>query len=181
MSDQRESGAAVVSFVRGEPRVAHSDEVRQLAFVLWATVGGRPPAAVERLLAQELPDGVPLPTQQAIGSWARADDWAALADGYWRANHRDILQRLQLLTAANFYLSQVNKHEIQTGAYAGREAEAAVLLKAGELSDRLMERGVVPLLPPVPEERPDDDAGLSRQEREAKILERMAQRKRARD
>ena len=46
-----------------------------------------------------------------------------------------------------------------------------------ELSDRLMERGVVPLMPAPPDEGTSKDEGLSRPEREAKILDRMAQRK----
>jgi hypothetical protein len=85
---------------------------------------------------------------------------------------------LQLLTASNFLLSQINKQDIQTGAYAGREMEGALLLKAGELSDRLMERGVVPLLPTPPDAGTHDaEEGLTRAEREARAGERMAQRK----
>jgi hypothetical protein len=148
---------------------------------LWASVAGRRGAAVERLLARELALGTPIPTAQSINNWARAEGWAARADHHWRVNHPDILYELQLIAASNFYLSQLNKQDIQTGAYAGREMEAALLLKAGELSDRLMERGVVPLLPAPREQRMDDDEeGLTRAEREARIGARMAARKQRR-
>jgi hypothetical protein len=167
----------VVAFVRGSQGVDYALEVKEFAFRLWATAGGRRPAAVERLLARELPEGTPIPTQQTIGRWAVEDGWAARADDHWRINHGAMLYELQLLTASNFLLSQIGKQDVLAGAYAGREMEGALLLKAGELSDRLMERGVVPLLPAPPDAGTDDDAGLTRAEREARAGERMAQRK----
>jgi hypothetical protein len=169
--------AEIVALPRGKPYVAFSPDVKELAFRLWATVAGRRPAAVERLLARELPAGTAIPTQQAIGNWARGEDWAARADDLWRINHGAMLYELQLLTASNFLLSQIGKQDVLTGAYAGREMEGALILKAGELSDRLMERGVVPLIPVPPDTAGTDESHLSRAEREARAGERMARRK----
>jgi hypothetical protein len=169
--------ADVVPFVRGESGVACSRDVKEFAFRLWATAAGRRPAAVERLLRRELGPDVPIPTQQTIGRWARAENWAARADDHWRINHGQSLYELQLLTASNFLLSQIGKQDVLIGAYAGREMEGALILKAGELSDRLMERGVVPLIPVPPDNGGTDESHLSRAEREARAGERMARRK----
>jgi hypothetical protein len=71
----------VVPFRRGEPGVAHSDEIRARCFVLYATAAARNCADVERLLSEELADtGDPVPTCQAIANWARDDRWADQAD-----------------------------------------------------------------------------------------------------
>jgi hypothetical protein len=65
----------------------------------------------------------------------------------------------------------------QTGAFDENPAAGLVRLKATEIGLRQLERGVISLEAEAPEENVDDDAGLTRAEREARAGERMAQRK----
>jgi hypothetical protein len=178
---ERDRGAtmaerALVPLVRADTGVRHSEEVKTRAFVLWATVGGRSATATRRLLEAEADEGQAVPTDRTIRTWAAADGWAAQADGLWGdvATRGKTLHDLKLLMFTNFVLSQEVKRDAMTGAYAGREAAGVLALKAGELSDRLVERGVLTLAVPAPPQEQADESQLSRREREALADERIA-------
>src|SRR5829696_3374166 len=145
MSEQPPVPAASVVPVRGLPGVAHSDEVRMRCFVLYATEAGRNCASVETLIAEEL-DGTqePVPTRQVIASWARDDQWSLQADELWRKTKVWGFRELQVLALSNALLGQRRRHEVLLGHYRNDNDTAAQYLKAGELSDRFIER-VLPL------------------------------------
>src|SRR5512134_2602562 len=155
----------LMPFMRGTPQVRFSTETKARCFVLFATMAGRNCAAVERLIQEELTGtGEPVPTRQTIATWARAEGWAAQADDLWRTTKSWSREQLQVLALANMLLGQQRRHEVLLGQYLDRPDVAAQYLKAGELSDRAIER-ILPLSamqpPPAPVE---DDSELSREE-----------------
>ena len=141
-------------------------EIKERAFELWSTVGGRNAAATRRLLEAEAEDGDPVPTDRAIRKWAQESAWAV------RANHelpetkdQTLFElatkwRALVLGAADVLLAA------QTGAYAGREMEGALAVRASEVALRQIERNVVPgvVTRPVEAKSVDD---LPREEAEA--------------
>jgi hypothetical protein len=174
-------GADVVPFVRGTPGVECPPAVRARAFVLWGTFAGGDAAATERLLQAEATEGDVVPTARTIRRWAAADNWPAQAMGAWQdVGTRDkALYELQMAMVHNKMLAEVQKRDVQTGAYDHAPMVGALRLKGAELSDRGWERVMALLrMPTPPDETMDDDADLSRAEREARAGERMAQRKR---
>ena len=171
----------VVPFIRGTPGVACPPEVKARAFVLWGSLAGGDAAATERLLQAEADEGDVVPTARSIRRWAVEDRWAAQAAAAWQdvATREKALYDLQMAMIANKMLAEVNKRDVGTGAYDDNPMVGALRLKSAELSDRGVERVMALLrMPTPPDEATADDENLSRAEREAKIVERMAQRKR---
>jgi hypothetical protein len=166
----------VVPFVRGEPRVPHADETRALALVLYATGGARSPAAVERLLPSYLePMGLPVPTRQAIATWAREEDWNAQADDLWRARPRMGFEEMQRLTIGTALVLARRMHEMATGLDESPLEERILTTKQYEIGMRVLER--IPALgqyaPPAPQLELDD---VPRDVGEAKAKANMIQR-----
>lgn len=167
MNEYDENGTSdIVPIRRGDSQVRFAVDVQELAFGLWLLYAGRDAAQTERLLAQELP-GEPIPTAQTIRNWARAQDWPARADDHWRTHGARTVYELQEQASANFRLSQRIKGMAMSGGFAGREQEGALALKAAELSDRLLERSVVPIVPVPPADSGIDLSGMSTEEKEA--------------
>jgi hypothetical protein len=180
-----EQGVAdVVPFVRGTPGVECPPEVKARAFVLWGTFAGGDAAATERLLQAEAENGEVVPTARTIRRWAHDDNWAAQAAAAWQnvATRDKALYDLQMAMINNAALGEVQKRDVQTGAYDDQPMVGALRLKAAELSGRTVERVIAALRMPVPPDvaGEDDDEGLTRAEREARAGERMAQRKQGR-
>jgi hypothetical protein len=170
----------IVPFTHGDAQVRYPDDIKDLAFRLWSTFCGGDSAATERMLIIELDAGVPVPTRQTIAKWARDEGWAALRDEGWRNLKGRTVYELRVAMLSNVVLAQKIKRDAMTGAYSDDVPAGALRLKAAELADRLLERAVIALgVPDAPDEdAPEADSHLSRAEREAKIIERMAQRKR---
>src|SRR5829696_5628301 len=73
---------------------AWAPDIQQRAFALWATVGARGGARVERLLAQEA-EGGSVPSAATIRRWSVELDWAAKADGELQRTHCQSLKALR--------------------------------------------------------------------------------------
>ena len=177
MSEHEILSAEIVPVRRSVPGVPHSDETKTRCFVLYSTEGGRNCASVERLIGEEL-EGTEevVPTRQTIAGWARDEQWSAQADELWRKTKLWGARELQVIAIANAVLGQRRRHEVLLGNYRGDNDIAAQFLKAGELSDRFIER-VLPLSamkPPVEEETDTED--LPRDEREALARQALVQR-----
>jgi hypothetical protein len=166
---------------RGLPGVAHAPEIKARCFVLYSTEAGRNCAAVERLIAEEL-DGTRegVPSRQTIAGWARDEQWSSQADNLWRSTRRWGVRELQVIAIANAVLGQRRRHEVLLGKYRGDHATAAQYLKAGELSDRFIER-VLPLSSmEAPPRHEADTEDVPREVAEARALAAMIQRKKDR-
>lgn len=171
----------MVAFVRGDTGVRFPPEMRTRAFVLWSTLAGQDAAATERLLRAEASEGDEVPTARSIRNWAKADDWAARAVASWQdvSTRNKALYDLQMAMVANKMLAEANKRDVGSGAYDDNPVVGALRLRSAELSDRAVERVMAMLRMPAPpdEGTDEDEQTMSRQEREARIVERMAQRK----
>jgi hypothetical protein len=143
-------------------------------------VAGQDAAATMRLLVSEGWDDVP--ARQTIARWAREEQWAAQSAAAWQdvATRGKAMYDLQMAMINNVALGEVQKRDVMTGAYDHAPMVGALRLKASELSGRTVERVIAALRMPVPLDvaSDDDDEGLTRAEREARIAERMARRKR---
>lgn len=163
--------------LRGLPGVAHPPEVKARCFILFATEAGRNCAAVERLIAEELAGTDQLiPTRKTVSGWCRDERWAEQADDLWRNTKLWGLNELKVLSMANALLGQRRRHEVLLEKYSGDNDTAAHYLKAGELSDRFIER-VLPLSSmetPAPEAADNED--LPREALEAQAKSAMIQR-----
>jgi hypothetical protein len=166
--------AEIVPLVRGDPYVPFSDDVRARCFVHFATDAARNCAHVERLMAAEL-EGTdePIPTRQTIAAWAREDGWHRQADDLMRSTRDWTREQIQVYVFANALLGQRRRHEVLLGIVTD-PAQAAMYLKAGELSDRFIER-VLPLTAiRPPEHEAADTSELPREEREARARAAVA-------
>lgn len=109
------------------------DEVRERAFVLWATVGARNANAVRGLLELEADEGEQVPSASAIRKWSAQWNWAARADfelGDTSALTMKELERKYraiMLGGADVLL------RAQTGGYKGRVNEGLLAVKATEI------------------------------------------------
>lgn len=167
---------AIREIPRGSPAVAHSDEMRARCFVHYSTDGARNCAEVERLIAEELQGTHErVPTRQCIGDWAREERWHEQADALWRATEGWSIEQLRVYVLANAILGQRRRHEVLTGKITDNDT-AARYLKAGELSDRFIEK-ILPigaLRPPAAPARADEV--LSVEEREARAQAAIVRR-----
>jgi hypothetical protein len=171
----------VVPFVRGDARAVRHDELIKIrCFELWGSLAARNCAHVARLLAAEL-DGldVKIPDRRTIQEWAQREEWGKQADEEWRSTEDWTVEQMRAHVLANALLAEKNRHDIQMGLYEGREMHAAVLLKAGELSDRKQER-VLPLSAIRPREKPKEIEDMPRDEAEAHARALNVRRKTAR-
>jgi hypothetical protein len=167
----------VVPFVRGEAGVAHSDETRLLAKMIYCTSGARRPADVERLLRWELTGtGIPVPSQQTIGGWARDEGWSLAADELWRSHRQSALALMQTLSMGNLGASLLVIRDILLRDDEGELGVVAAKLKAAELNGRLVERiaWLQTIEPPAPQV---DTSQMSLAEREAYARSQLIQRK----
>jgi hypothetical protein len=142
------------------PPGTYGEEMRARAFILWATEGGRNLRATRRLLSEELEEtGLPTPSVVTLSEWSREEQWSEQADGLWRSTKFWGARALQTLALANAMLGQRRRHEILTGSFTGDTGAALVMLKAGELSDKLI-RDVLPLAAMMapPEATGEDEA-----------------------
>lgn len=173
-------GGEVVPFRRGEPGVAHADETRTLALIVYATGGARSPAAVERLLPPYLePLGLPVPTRQTIACWAREEDWNRQADDLWRARPSMGFEEMQRLTIGTALVLAKAMHDMATGVDERPLDERILATKQYEIGMRVLER--IPALgqyaPPTP---PRDIEAMSQDEGEALAKQRLVRRGRTR-
>ena len=157
----------------------YGEEMRARAFILWATEGGRNLRATRALLHEEL-EGTTLPTPSVVtlGEWSREERWAEQADGLWRSTKFWGAKQLQTLALANAMLGQRRRHEILTGMFTGDTGAALVVLKATELSDRLI-RDILPLSvmsAPPEQSAEDEDEQLSSGEKATLARQRLIQR-----
>ncbi len=164
--------------IRGRAGDHHPDETRMRAFILFATEAARNCSAVERLLAEELQGtDVAVPTKRVIADWCQHDNWHKQADEVWRSTKLWGINELKVLAMANALLGQRRRNEILQGKWVGNNDAAAQFLKAGELSDRFVER-VIPLsMMQMPQEASAVEVTQNRDEREAKAKGNMITRK----
>ncbi len=163
----------IIPFVRGDVQVRFPDEVKIRCFELYATVAARNAAHVERLYSREMAGtGEPIPTRQMINRWAKDEGWTRQADEMWRKTKNWGIEQLRAFVFANAVLAEKNRHDVQLGLYAEDSNQALVLLKAGELADRKLER-VMPLaqLQPAQDETTDDE--LSNAEKQQRAMEKL--------
>jgi hypothetical protein len=135
---------------------------------------------VEKLLPSYLePMGLPVPTRQAIATWAREEDWNAQADDLWRARPRMGFEEMQRLTIGTALVLARRLHEMATGLDESPLDERMLATKQYEIGMRVLER--IPALgqyaPPQPERELDD---VPREEGEARAKRMMIQRGRTR-
>jgi hypothetical protein len=180
MTTDRNTTTAIVPLPRREllPGEAWSKEIVTRAFELWAFC--RNAAATARMLENELHEAGhegPTPSARTIRRWVEYHGWRRDADELWREHRDRDLFELQAQASAAFRIGLTNVLLAAAGAF--EPAEAAVRLKAFELTSRLYERGIVPLAPQPPAAEVDESQ-LSRREREGRAMERMAQRRRER-
>jgi hypothetical protein len=167
----------VVPFVRGEAGVAHSDETRLLAKTIYCTSGARRPADVERLLRWELAGtGIPVPSQQTIGGWARDEQWSQAADELWRKHRQSALALMQTLWVGNFGTSLLVLRDILLRDDGGDLGVVAAKLKAAELNGRFGER-LAWLQTVDPPAAPVDTSGMTLAEKEAYNRSQLIQRR----
>ena len=160
---------------RGKPWLACSEESKDQAFTLWATVCGQDSAATERMMQEIAAEGEVVPTRQTVARWAREEGWAERAADGWRNVGGRTVFELRVAMLSNVVLAQRVKRNAMTGAYDENVPAGALRLKAAELSDRLLERAVIALGVPEAPVEAMDESQLTRQEREALANERMAQ------
>jgi len=149
------------------PGDAWDDATKARLRELWATVAGRDAAAAVRLFTAESEPGTPAPSERTVRYWVQRERWDQWGDDLWTQSGKRALYTLQSEMLANFMLAQRVLRDAMTGAYAGREAEGVLALKAAELSGRMIERGVLPLAPIAPPVEPTDTTHLPREAREA--------------
>lgn len=168
---------SIVPIRRGVAGVAHDDETRARCFVLYATVAGRNYAAVERLLAEERSGSdLPVPSRSVIQTWGNEDRWAQQADDIWRNTKQWTHEQLQVIALANVLLGQQRRHEVLQGKLEGNNDLAAQYLKAGELSDRFVER-VLPIKSMRPPEVERNEEDMTKEEREHLAANRIARKR----
>ncbi len=162
-----ERGLTPLRVIPGEV-VSHSypDDVVERCYALWATKAGMNASATVRYYQGEVEDGVPVPTPQAVRKWAREQGWRQRRIDDYTQNHGERLYDLQ-----SKYLAVMDGHadvmlEAQAGAYDDNPAAGIVRLKPGELVTKVIERGILPLMPAVTAAEVDTD-DMSRDEREA--------------
>lgn len=162
-----------VPILRGLPTVPHATETRVRCFELYATVAARNCAHVERLFQREVAGtDIPVPTRAAISEWAREEGWSRQADEMWRKTKNWGVEQLRAYVFANAVLAEKNRHDVQLGLYAEDTNQALVLLKAGELADRKLER-VMPLDQLKPGQEDDHEEDLSNAEKHQRAMDRL--------
>jgi hypothetical protein len=178
--DRQTVQGEVVALPRREPALPFDEFWIERGFELFATVAGGNCAHVQRLLAAEIGDEGPVPTRQTVYNWCVQFGWRERRDLVIEETKGRTRYELALLWRAIVLGSGEQILAAQTGAFDENPAAGLVRLKASEIGMRQLERGVIQLDAEPPEENGDDDAGLTRAEREARAGERMAQRKQGR-
>lgn len=158
--------------------IRYAPDVVERCYQLWAWRCARSPRAVERTYRDEVPEGTPVPTYTTIRDWAIRDHWDTRRRDDFARNCGDNLYDMQVDAATNIRRQLDIVAEIQAGLFDHDPAAALVRLKAGELAVKLVERGIVPLMPKPIEPEANTD-GMTREEREAKAMAAATMRKRA--
>lgn len=166
---------------RIQPGQSYDPEVKARCFVLYSTAGGRNCAAVERLYAREV-EGTnePVPSRKVIAAWAADEAWATQSDNLWRNTKHWTHDQLRVLGLANTIAAAQHRHDLLTGKGLDgldNATKAMIQLKAGELSDRAIER-ILPLgaMKP-PDDLTETNEELSRADREGQAKLRIVARK----
>jgi hypothetical protein len=167
------------AFVEQPDARRYDEDMRARAFVLWTTEAGRNCAAVARLLAEEFAnEGLNTPHRSVIAVWASQDDWANQADEMWRNTRLWSARQLQTVALGNVLLASRRRQEVLLGKYDEDIGAGLLMLKAGELADRLV-RDVLPLdlMSAPPEMRSvDEEASLSTGEKATLARTRLIRR-----
>lgn len=180
-SDDRDDGRhlAPVRVIHGEVvgGRGYDDAVRERCYALWSTLAAMNARATARWYASEVEPGDPAPTAETIRQWAIAGDWMARRADDYRRNHGQRLFDLQLRYFAIMEAHVEVMAQAQAGAWDDNPAAGIVRLKPGELAGRIIERGIVPLMPAVPQVESRDWERLSLEERESLMRGELQQRK----
>jgi hypothetical protein len=136
-------------------------------------------ADVEILYREEVGPDEPIPTRQVISTWARQDAWAEQADDIWRNTKGWTHEQLRVIYASSALLAAHRRHEILIGKGLDgvpNDIKASLQLKAGELSDRAVER-IFPLGRMQPGEKSTEDTkDMTRDEAESAARRRIVAR-----
>lgn len=157
----------------------YGEEVRARCYALWAFRAARNNRAVERLYAAEMGEGADVPSYNTIRRWAMAEGWEERRRADFAANHGETLYDMQLDA-----LGIMRRHidvmaEAQAGAYDDNPAAGIVRLKPGELLGKVIERGILPLMP-KPQERALDADAMSKDDAEAHAMRQIARGRKGR-
>jgi hypothetical protein len=156
--------------------IEYGDDVKDRCYALWAWRTARNCRAVERLYAAEAGEDAPVPSYNTIRGWSIRERWDERRRGEFALHHGETLYDMQLDTLAIMRRHIDTMAEAQSGAYDDNPAAGIVRLKAGELTGKIIERGVLPLMP-KPIEQPKDTASMSREEQEAHATAAIARKK----
>lgn len=162
--------------IRGEvvpAVVSYADDVMERCYELWAGRTARNNRATARLYAAEVEPGTPTPTYETIRTWAARHHWEERRRADYERNHGESLYDIQLDTLALMRRSVDVMAEAQSGAYDDNPAAGIVRLKAGELVGKIVERGILPLMP-KPRDLPLDTDSMSREDAEAHAMQAIA-------
>jgi hypothetical protein len=155
-----------------------SQDVQERTFHLWSTIGARNAGRTAVLLARELGEDAPLPTPSTIRRWAHDGAWTAKADADLEQSHGRTVYELQVGWLAALRLAQQTLLDGMAGTLDEAPHAGIARLKAAEITLRTIERaGLLAILPQRPKPEPEDTSHLSRAEREALAMERMATRR----
>lgn len=156
--------------------ISYAPDVVERCYQLWAWRCARSPRAVERTYRDEVPPGTPVPTYNTIRDWAIRDNWDGRRRDDFVRNCGDNLYDMQMDAATNIRRQLDIIAEVQAGLFDDNPAAALVRLKAGELAGKLVERGILPLMP-KPLEAATIDEDKPRDQREAEALQAMVRGK----
>lgn len=165
--------------IRGEvvpARVTYEVDVRERCYELWSTRCARNYRAVERVYASQLDPNTPTPTYETIRRWANQEGWEQRRRDDYERGHGETLYDLQLDTLAIMRRHVDVMADAQSGAYDDNPAAGLVRLKPGEMAGKIIERGVLPLMP-KPRELPADTSDMPRDEREQKARQGIVRTK----
>lgn len=166
--------------IRGEvvaQRVSHGEDVRERCYALWSTRCARNCRATARHYAAEGGEDAPTPTYETIRRWAIHGGWEQRRRDDFERNHGDRLYDMQLDILAIMDRHIAVMAEAQAGAFDANPAAGIVRLKPGELVGKIIERGVLPLMP-RPRELPVETASMTREEMEDEAMTMIARGRR---
>jgi hypothetical protein len=156
------------------PGESYPDAMVERGYEHWSVT--RNAEAVAQMLRNEFGPEIQTPSARCIREWVHFHAWTARADDDWRTNQGRNLFEMRAQAAASFRLGLHNLLLAATGGIPD-PADAMIRLKAAELAIRLVERGVIPLAAIEPPTENVDTSRLTRAEREALAMARMAERK----
>lgn len=127
-------------------------DVVERCYELWSTVGGRNAEATVLKLQEECADDEPIsvPTSRTVRRWAAFHAWQVRADADFQQHHGRELHELQVMTLAAVKVGIQNLLLAGLGGFDNNPGAGVIRLKASELATRIVERGVLPLMPAIP-------------------------------